>query len=71
MMIILGIVLIICSYILIRNLFYYKQQNKSTEKLIDEVIEVDDNEKEEQDIVIDWTKLENINSNIIRMDKNK
>lgn len=54
--------LLISSYILIRELKEFKESNSSTLELIEEVITEDTNSKE---TTIDWNKLKDINDDII------
>lgn len=54
--------LLISSYILIRELKEFKESNSSTLELIEEVITEDTNSKE---TTIDWNKLKDINEDII------
>lgn len=54
--------LLISSYIVIRELKEFKESNSSTLELIEEVITEDTNSKE---TTIDWNKLKDINDDII------
>lgn len=56
------IVLIIASYILLRDFFEYKQSIDSNSRLIEEVV-IEENQAKESEI--DWEKIEDINKDII------
>lgn len=60
--ILFSIILIISSYILIKNFLEYKDSNDSNKELIDEVITKEENKEK---IKIDWGKLQKINKDII------
>ena len=59
---ILTIVFCISCYILLKDLKEYKESDKSTEKLIEETIEI---KEETQERSIDWEYLKSINKDII------
>ena len=59
---ILTIVFYISCYILLKDLKEYKESDKSTEKLIEESIEI---KEETQKRSIDWEYLKSINKDII------
>lgn len=56
------IILIISSYILIKDFLQFKESDNSSKELIDTVITQEDNDDK---IKIDWEKLEDINKDII------
>lgn len=56
------IIIIISSYLLIRDLLEYKESNDASMELIENVIVKEDNNNK---IKIDWDKLEEINTDII------
>lgn len=56
------IILLVVSYILIKDFFEYKESNDSSMELIEIVMT---EEKEEEKTNIDWNKLEDINKDII------
>ena len=58
------LILLICSYILIKNFWDLKETEKDSTDLIKEVIEISPHNEENQ-TVIDWEKLETINKDII------
>lgn len=57
------IILVISSYILIKEFLEYKESNDSNKELIENVITIE--EKTEEKASIDWNKLEDINKDII------
>lgn len=60
------IILIISSYLLIKNFLEYKESKESGIELVKEVITKEKNKEEDEDqIKIDWEKLEEINKDII------
>ena len=56
------IILVISSYILIKDFLQFKESDNSSKELIDTVITQEDNDDE---LKIDWEKLEDINKDII------
>ena len=54
--------MIISLYLLIKDFYEFKESNESSTKLIEDVIIEDNNEEE---LLIDWQKLEDINIDII------
>lgn len=56
------LIFLICSSILLKDYFSYKNNNKSTEKLIENVITTDIETKETS---INWEELHQVNSDII------
>ena len=56
------IILVISSYILIKDFLQFKESDNSSKELIDTVITQEDNDDE---LKMDWEKLEDINKDII------
>lgn len=65
MITICAIILIICSYILIKNLLDFNEAKNDSSKLIEEVIETKKDNEDKENVIIDWEKLTNTNEDII------
>lgn len=62
LIIIFLLILIVCSYFIIKDLLEYKENERLTEELIEDVIEVN---PETEETTIDWNNLKFINEDII------
>lgn len=63
--IVFMIILVISSYLLIKDFLEYRESNNSSIELVQDVITEEKNNEDKQKIKIDWEKLEDINQDII------
>lgn len=64
MIVIFIIIFLVCSYIIIKDLLYYKKADSKNDKLIEAVIKKEES-KENETIIIDWKTLKDKNQDII------
>lgn len=65
MILIFILLFLCCSFILIRNFFDYKEIEKETTKLIDDVVEVKIDSNRNTKMTLNWEKIANTNQDII------
>lgn len=65
MIIIFTLIFLVCSYILIKIFLDFKEVEKETTKLREDIIKISTENETHKNYIIDWEKLQNINKDII------
>lgn len=65
MIIIFTVIFLVSSYILIKIFLDFKEVEKETKKLKEDIIKVSIEKQDNRELIIDWEKLENINKDLV------